>query len=36
MNITGILGDTIVFTYFSDIEIEKKDFGDAEPFSCPN
>lgn len=36
MNMTGVLGDTIVFTYFADIEIEKKDFGDPEPYSCPN
>lgn len=36
MNCTGMVGDTVVFLYFADIEIEKKDFGDAEPYTCPN
>jgi len=35
MNITGLVGDTIVFMYTVDIEIEKKDYGETEPFSCP-
>ncbi len=36
LNLTGLVGDTIIFLYFTDIEIEKKDFGDADPFTCPN
>jgi hypothetical protein len=35
MNATGLVGDTIVFMYTVDIEIEKKNFGETEPYSCP-
>jgi hypothetical protein len=36
INATGLVGDTIVFMYTVDIEIEKKNFGGTEPHSCPD
>ena len=35
MNLTGLVGDTIVFMYTVDLEIEKKNYGEMEPHSCP-
>ena len=35
MNLTGLVGDTLVFMYTADLEIEKKNYGEMEPHSCP-
>lgn len=35
MNSTGLMGDTITFMYTADLEIEKKHYGEMEPYSCP-
>lgn len=36
MNTTGLIGDTLVFMYTVDVEIEKKNYGEMEPYSCPD
>lgn len=36
MNTTGLIGDTLVFMYTVDIEIEKKNYGEMDPYSCPD
>lgn len=36
MNTTGLIGDTLVFMYSMDIEIQKKEAGEPEPYNCPN
>ena len=35
MDTTGLIGDTLVFMYAVDVEIEKKNYGEMEPYSCP-
>ena len=35
MNSTGLVGDTIVFMYSADLEVQKKNYGELEPYSCP-
>lgn len=35
MDTTGLVGDTVVFAYSVDLEIQKKNFGELEPYSCP-
>lgn len=35
MNATGLVGDTLVFMYTVDLEIEKKNYGEMQPYSCP-
>lgn len=35
MDSTGLVGDTIVFMYVVDLEIEKKYYRQMEPYSCP-
>lgn len=35
MNTTGLVADTITFMYTADLEIEKKHFGEMNPYSCP-
>lgn len=35
MNLTGLVGDTLVFMYTVDLEIEKKNYGEMQPHSCP-
>lgn len=35
MNSTGLVGDTVVFCYSADIEVQKKNYGELEPYSCP-
>jgi uncharacterized membrane protein len=35
MNLTGLMGDTVVFAYTADMEIQKNEFGKYEPASCP-
>jgi hypothetical protein len=35
MNSTGLMGDTVVFAYSADLEIQKSHFKDLEPFCCP-
>lgn len=36
MDSTGLVGDTIVFAYSADLEVQKKNYGELEPFSCPD
>ena len=36
MNSTGLVGDTIVFAYSADLEVQKKNYGELEPYSCPD
>lgn len=36
MNATGLIGDTLVFMYSMDVEIEKSGVGEPEPYNCPN
>lgn len=36
MNSTGLVGDTIVFMYSADLEIQKKNYGELEPYNCPD
>jgi hypothetical protein len=35
INSTGLLGDTVVFAYSTDMEIQEK-YKEIEPFSCPD
>jgi hypothetical protein len=35
MNCTGLIGDTVVFMYCVDMEIERSAFGQTEAYSCP-
>ena len=34
-NCVGLVGDTLVFMYAVDLEIEKSFFGELQPYSCP-
>ena len=36
MNSTGLVGDTVVFAYSADLEVQKKNYGELEPYSCPD
>lgn len=36
LNTTGLIGDIMVFCYEVDLEIEKTDLKETEPYSCPN
>lgn len=36
MDSTGLVGDTIVFAYSADLEVQKKNYGELEPYSCPD
>jgi hypothetical protein len=35
MNSTGLLGDTVVFAFATDLEIQKK-YREEEPYCCPD
>jgi hypothetical protein len=35
MNSTGLMGDTVVFAYIADVEIEKHFYSDSKAYSCP-
>lgn len=36
MNSTGLVGDTVVFMYSADLEIEKTHFSEMDPYNCPS